>query len=255
MADRQAAMFGAVPQVRTLRSGLVDALVEQIESGELAPGQRLPTEQEIVATTGVSRTVVREALASLRARGLITTRQGLGAFVAAEASSRPFQIVPRDIETIDEVLRVLELRMGVEVEAAGLAAARRSDADLERMRACLAALDAAIDAGESGAGEDSRFHRTVLAATANDKFTRLFDAFGDAMIPRQWADLDGMSPADQKRYRTRMQTEHRSILAAIEARDADAARRAMRSHLEKSYGRFEKLRSVTEHATPGVKAP
>ena len=69
MADQATNLFDTIQQAPNLRSGLVDTLVAQIESGDLAPGQRLPTEQEIVAATGVSRTVVREALASLRARG------------------------------------------------------------------------------------------------------------------------------------------------------------------------------------------
>ena len=74
MTDKDTAFFDAIQQVPNLRSGLVDALAAQIESGDLAPGQRLPTEQAIMTQTGVSRTVVREALAALRARGLITTR-------------------------------------------------------------------------------------------------------------------------------------------------------------------------------------
>ena len=164
-------LFDAIPQAPNLRSGLVNTLIAQIESGDLAPGQRLPTEQEIVAATGVSRTVVREALAALRAEGLITTRQGLGAFVSKDPLPRTFSILPDDLESIDEVLRVLELRMGIEVEATGLAAERRSDAALEQMSS------PARRAGNRGprrrrrrSEEDFGFHRAILAATQQRQF-------------------------------------------------------------------------------------
>lgn len=238
--------FDAIPQAPNLRTGLVNTLIAQIESGDLAPGQRLPTEQEIVAATGVSRTVVREALAALRARGLITTRQGLGAFVAKDPPPKIFSVLPDDLESIDEVLRVLELRMGIEVEATGLAAERRSEAALQQMSARLDALEAAVRAGGSGSEEDFGFHRAILAATQNPNFTRLFDTFGSA-IQRQWTRLDRMTEAEREKYLDRMQREHRAILGAIEARDVNAARRAMRSHLTKSYARFEDLRDKAVH--------
>lgn len=242
MAERDTMLFEAIQQTPNLRSGLVDTLVAQIESGELAPGQRLPTEQEIVAATGVSRTVVREALASLRARGLITTRQGLGAFVAKEPPPKTFSIVPDDLESIDEVLRVLELRMGVEVEAARLAARRRTEEDLAAMRVGLEALDEALASERAGSPEDFAFHRAIAEATHNSNFTRLFDAFGSAMMPRQWASFDEMDAADREKHVARMRDEHHRLLAAIEGGDAAEAQRAMRTHLSRSYARFEELR-------------
>lgn len=242
MAERDELLFEAIQQTPNLRSGLVDTLVAQIESGDLAPGQRLPTEQAIVAATGVSRTVVREALASLRAKGLITTRQGLGAFVAREPPPKSFSIVPTDIASIDEVLGVLELRMGVEVEAAGLAARRRTDEQLAVMRARLDAIDKAIAADQTESKEDFAFHRAIAAATGNANFMRLFDAFGAAMMPRQWASFDTMAPRNREKHFARMRSEHRDIYSAIEAGNAAAAQRAMRTHLSRSYRRFEELR-------------
>ena len=251
MAENETRLFDAIPQAPNLRSGLVNTLIAQIESGDLAPGQRLPTEQEIVAATGVSRTVVREALASLRARGLITTRQGLGAFVAKDPPPRTFSILPDDLESIDEVLRVLELRMGIEVEAAGLAAERRSDDALRQMNSRLDALDAAVRAGSAGLEEDFGFHRAILAATQNANFTRLFDTFGSAMVPRQWTRLDRMTDTEREKYLARMQHEHRAILAAIEARDVNAARRAMRSHLQQGLCPFrDAARQGSSRGTP-----
>ncbi len=244
--SRDPAAFGTIRKAPNLTAGLIETLVAQIESGDLAPGQRLPTEQAIVSATGVSRTVVREALASLRARGMITTRQGLGAFVAETALPRSFSIEPDKLESIADVLQVLELRLSLEVEAAGLAAERRSAADLERMEAAQAAFVAAIDAPGAGAEEDLAFHRAILVATGNAYFARVFDVFGSLIIPRQRIRLAAMAAEEQQRYLRRVQREHEAMLAAIRAADPAAARRAARAHLAKSYARYEALRHEAE---------
>ena len=93
---------------------------------------------------------------------------------------------------------MLELRIGVEVEAASFAALRRTDEDLERMAARLDALEPSIRDGGSGVEEDFGFHRAILVATQNSYFARLLDTFGSAMIPRQWVPLDRMAPAERE---------------------------------------------------------
>ena len=248
MTEKDTALFNAIQHTPNLRSGLVDTLIAQIESGDLKPGQRLPTEQAIMAATGVSRTVVREALASLRAKGLITTRQGLGAFVTNDPNPRSFSIVPNDLESIDEVLRVLELRLGIEVEAAGLAALRRTDEDIARMQSRLDALDAAIETEGYGSDEDFAFHRAILVATQNSYYARLFDTFGTAMVPRQWARLDTMTAADRQRHAARMRREHYAIFTSIRDGDEAGARRNLRNHLTRSSARFAELRDHTNQS-------
>jgi DNA-binding FadR family transcriptional regulator len=245
MADKDNAVFSTIQQTPNLRSGLADSLIAQIESGDLKPGQRLPTEQAIMTATGVSRTIVREALAALRAKGLITTRQGLGAFVSNDPTPRSFSIIPNDLQSIDEVLRVLELRMGIEYEAAGLAALRRTQEDIERMQERLDVLDKAIEDGGYGAEEDFAFHRSILVATRNSYYGRLFDTFGNTMVPRQWARLDKMSEIERKRHAARMRKEHHAIFQAIRDGNETAARRAIRNHLSKSAARFEELRDAS----------
>jgi len=108
------------PKNRTAE--VVDRLAAEIGSGRLGPGARLPTEQEMMTALGVSRTVVREAVAALRAQGLVTTRQGLGAFVASDSQRRPFRIDPDGLKSLEAVIDLMELRLAVEVETAGLAA-------------------------------------------------------------------------------------------------------------------------------------
>src|SRR5215831_90639 len=117
---------------RRLTAELVARLTADITSGKLPPGSRLPTEQEMIAATGVSRTVIREAVAALRADRLVVTRQGVGAFVANHVR-RPFRVDFDERSSLREVLNVMELRTGVEIEAAGLAAERASPAQLKKI--------------------------------------------------------------------------------------------------------------------------
>src|SRR6187551_1756586 len=129
---------------RRLTAELVARLTADITSGKLAPGSRLPTEQEMIAATGVSRTVIREAVAALRADRLVVTRQGVGAFVA-ENVRRPFRVDFDEHSSLRDVLNVMELRTGVEVEAAGLAAERASAGQIKKIGERFAAIDASIE--------------------------------------------------------------------------------------------------------------
>src|SRR5438445_10128596 len=125
---------------RKLSRRLFEQLAEQIKGGRLAPGARLPTEQALTRAARVSRTVVREAVAALRAEGLVITRQGVGAFVSAEPQRAPFRIDPERMQSLSDILGGMELRLGVEVESAGLAAERAGKAQLRAISAALEAI-------------------------------------------------------------------------------------------------------------------
>src|SRR5436190_22062940 len=142
---------------RSLTGELVTRLMADITSGKLPPGSRLPTEQELIAATGVSRTVVREAVAALRAEGLVVTRQGVGAFVP-ENARRPLRIDFDPLSPLRAVLDVMELRTGIEIEAAGLAAARASAPQIRNIVRCLDAIDLAIKRGEDAIAQDFALH-------------------------------------------------------------------------------------------------
>src|SRR4249920_2598876 len=156
---------------RRLTAELVARLTADITSGKLAPGARLPTEQEMIAATGVSRTVIREAVAALRADRRVVTQQGEDAFVASQVR-RPFRVDFDEQSPFGEVLNVMELRTGVEVEAAGLAAERASPAQVKKIADRFAAVQAAIDGGENGVDEDFAFHCAIGEATGNPQFNR-----------------------------------------------------------------------------------
>src|SRR5579862_3452137 len=216
---------------KSLSSEVIDRLAEQIMSGKLPVGAKLPSEQEMMKGMGVSRTVVREAVAALRARGLVVTRQGAGAFVAADADRRPFQLTFDGLPSIAEVLDVMELRASVEVEAAGLAAERGSAATRRKVNEALVAIETALARGESAIDEDFAFHRAIAAATGNPQFAHFLEYLGRFIIPRQSIRVAAHRPEGQRAYLETFQREHAAIAAAIVARDADAARAAMRGHL------------------------
>ena len=109
----------------------------KIRDGALRPGDKLPTESEIMQAFGVSRTVVREALSKLQAAGLVETHHGIGTFVLQPRAGGMFRLEPGDVATSVDVLAVLELRISLETESAGLAASRRTEEQLLTMRQAL----------------------------------------------------------------------------------------------------------------------
>ena len=234
-------MLRRVTPSQPLTREIAERIADEIATAHLPPGAKLPTEQEMVAAMGVSRTVVREAVAALRAQGLIVTRQGAGAFVAADADRRPFQLTFDGLPSIDEVLDVMELRASVEVEAAGLAAERGSPAARRRVAAALKAIDAALDRGESAIAEDFAFHRAIAAATGNLQFASFLEYLGRFIIPRQSIRVAAHQPEGQRAYLETFQREHGAIAAAIADRDSTLARESMRQHLNNSQHRYRRL--------------
>jgi GntR family transcriptional repressor for pyruvate dehydrogenase complex len=236
------AAFRRITPPGGLTREVVDRIAGDIRHGRLEPGARLPTEQEMIASMGVSRTVVREAIAALRAQGLVTTRQGVGAFVADGALRPPFRLETEGLRSIAEVVHVMELRMGVEVEAAGLAAERAKPAHIEAIAAALDAIDRAIARDELGVKEDFAFHRGIAAATENPQFARFLEFLGRYIIPRQSVRV---AVPDPRGYLETIQAEHRAILEAIRARSVAGARRAMRRHLLRSRERYRRLAATS----------
>jgi GntR family transcriptional regulator, transcriptional repressor for pyruvate dehydrogenase complex len=230
-----------VAPARNLTEEVVDQLSSEILGGRLAPAARLPTEQELMASFGVSRTVVREAIAALRSEGLVVTRQGSGAYVAADASRVPFRITVDGASAIGDVLQIMELRLAIELEAAAIAAERASAQQVAAIRRALAGIDQAIARGEGAVKEDFDFHRSIAEATGNPHFAQFLDFLGRHVIPRQRIRLSQGTPEQQRLYLERLQKEHRRVADAIKARDPMAARRAMRSHLSKSLERYRRL--------------
>ncbi|HEX6978974.1 MAG TPA: FadR/GntR family transcriptional regulator [Alphaproteobacteria bacterium] len=246
-ADKRSLLTPLAP-LRNRTSEVVERLRAEITSGKLKPGARLPTEQALMSALGVSRTVVREAVAALKAEGLVTTRQGAGAFVAADVQRRPFRIDPDGLQSIAEVLNVMELRMAVEVEAAAFAAERCGAAGIRAISKALDAIERAIKRGEPAIDQDFEFHHAIAKATGNPQFARFLEFLGRFIIPRQSVRVTAIGPSQSKGYLETIQAEHCRIYDAIRDRDVTGAREAMRRHLVNGRERYRRLAAKSNGA-------
>jgi len=223
-----------------LTQALISRLTSEITSGRFAPGDRLPTEQQITTATGVSRTVVREAVAALKGLGLVETKQGVGAFVSRAPRHRPFELDPARLQLLPDVLDALELRISIEVDAAGLAAKRHNRTQLAALRAALSAIDAAIARGEDAVEVDLALHCAIADCTRNSYIRQILGVLGSHIVPRRLLQLNGSNAQNRTKYLLASQAEHRSIFEAFRLRDVQRARRAMRSHLQRGRDRYRK---------------
>ena len=216
-----------VPQ--RLSDRLAVLLGEQIDSGRLRPGDKLPTEQQIALAHGVSRTVVREAVHQLKSRERVVSRQGSGVFVAPPPTHRPLEFDPSVLGSLQAVVHVVEVRRVIEAEMAALAAERATRAQVASMRRALRAIDVASSAGRDGIVEDVAFHRSIGEATGNPQFTLLLGFLEQYL--REGMRITRGNEARRLDFMEAVRTEHRAIVDAIEARDPTAARHHAREHL------------------------
>ena len=224
---------------------IVDALSQDIREGRLKPGDKLPTESALVDRFDVSRTVVREAISRLQASGLVETRHGIGTFVMEPREAGTFRIAPEDFATVADVIELLELRISLESEAAGLAAERRSADNLAVMEQALAAFQDSITHDSDAVPSDFQFHMEVARATGNRHFTDLMTYLGTMIIPRTRLKTAQQASEGRLAYLQRVHGEHERILRAIRDQDAEAARAAMRTHLSNSRERLRRSQAQT----------
>jgi GntR family transcriptional regulator, transcriptional repressor for pyruvate dehydrogenase complex len=225
-------------KTRTLSAELADTLGQRIRNQEYAPGTKLPKEMDIMEEFGVSRTVVREAISHLQAAGMAETRHGIGTFALLPEDNGLFRVHPDQIGTLRDTIALLELRIGLETEAAALAAIRRTDENLDKMQLALTAFKASIEAGQNAVQADFQFHTEIALATQNNHFIQFMALLGERVIPRsRLSPSNDLTPARQA-YLQRVHQEHESIFNAILHQDVDAARAASRTHLSNSRERL-----------------
>ncbi len=232
----------ALPRRRAhgLAQQVMNDLVERIRDGTYRPGQQLPTEPELMEEQGVSRSVVREALSRLQAAGLAETRHGVGTFVLEPAVTRAAALDISTVNTIRDVLAMLELRISLESEAAALAAERRTDEQLKRMRRALTDFDDAVERGDSAVSADLDFHLQIALATGNSYFEEIYRYLGNTTIPRTRLDTSQFSADTRRAYLNRVNREHRDILDSIARGEPKRAGAAMRKHLTNSRERLRR---------------
>lgn len=226
---------------KPLSSVVADDLLSRIRSGELRPGTQLPTEMELCARYEVSRTVVREAVARLRSEGLVIAEQGRGMFVSEAPVAQGFTIPEASLKTLPETIALLELRLSVEVEAAGLCARRRS----EEAFVAIVRLRHEVDARKADPSAveihyDYDLHLAIARESGN-AFIHAFLSFLRPIIVPRFALGAVVAPELKDAYYERIQSEHAAIVEAIGRKDPDAARREMRRHLSNSLERVRAL--------------
>ncbi|CAM5761565.1 GntR family transcriptional regulator [Labrys miyagiensis] len=226
---------------KPLSTIVADSLVEKIRAGQLLPGAQLPTEAELCAEYEVSRTVVREAVARLRSEGLVVPHQGRGIFVGDLPASRNFSIPDEALKTLPETIALLELRLSVEVEAAGLCAERCTAAEAAEIRALMEQFDAQQeDPAAINIHYDYDFHLAIAKAARNEFMHAFLAYLKPKIVPRY--QLGYVVAASLKdRYYARIHREHNAVVEAIERGDGRAARQAMRKHLHASLERVREL--------------
>lgn len=220
----------AIAARRRLHAHVVDTLVPMIASGELAPGSLLPTEPEMGARFGVSRSVVREALRVLDAKGLIEVRHGSGTRVTAPERWDPLDpqvlaALPGRGPSARVLHDLLETRTIVECEAAALAAQRADEDDIAALGAALGTMRGALEDPPRFVTGDSAFHLTLLRAARNRVLERLTHPMHELLSYAQ--RLTDAIPG----VLGRALHDHERIADAVFRRDADGAREAMRAHL------------------------
>lgn len=212
---------------------IADMIKQEIAEGRLAPGERLPSEQVLADNYGVSRNVVREGIARLRNEGIIESRQGIGAFVAT--SPTPTLRLDASLRSPDRHQSLFELRAALEVRAAELAASRRTEEDLQAIQRAFDDMERSMDWGKDGVEHDIEFHRAIAGATANGFMLATIMFIAEHLkesikLTRTLSDIKEVNAVTLH--------EHRAILAAIRARDPEAAKLAMATHLTNAAARI-----------------
>jgi len=228
----------SIGRARSLSEELVQLMSEKIRRKEWKPGDKLPTEAEIMQAYGVSRTVVREAISRLQAARMVETRHGIGTFLLEQPPLSPLHVDAKDAVTMLDVMAVLELRITIEAEAARLAALRRTEQNVADLRRTLATFETQVKLGGDTVATDVEFHKQIAAAAGNRYFYDILAQMGATIIPRTRVNTAELAHGDQKAYLARVHREHEEICDAIARRDADGAHEAMHRHLTKSRERL-----------------
>ncbi|MGR4009213.1 FadR/GntR family transcriptional regulator [Leucobacter sp. 1207-22] len=243
----------------SLADQAAELLLARIHSGEWAVGAKLPSEMTLVPELGVGRSTVREAIRQLAGRGILTSRQGAGVFVTATEPQEDLGDVLRRAD----IVSVIEARIAIETEAAALAAARRTGADLDSLRAALVNRERDFPSVVELVAADTAFHRAVVVASHNPVLVELFDSFvprlQDAMVemlslplPRgggrgesgagagAGAGASEATPAGGSFRQVEPDDDaHAALVGAIASGDATAAAHESRAHLEMLRARLQ----------------
>lgn len=243
----------------TKAASLADVLYAKLKadilSGVINPGEKLPPQKDIAEQEDVSRTVVREAVARLEAQGYAVSRQGSGVYVADGARYEAFQVTREELSEIADIIKLLEMRLAIETEMAGLAAARRDQQDIAAMRAAYKRMRDVSEDPQASAEADAQFHMAIARATKNDYFVRFIEFLGIRLVPPRSLYLRDQPSDAHEAYAGKVHNEHDAVLNAIVRMDIEGARSAARQHMQESLMRHSELSEIIaaiEDVTPAA---
>lgn len=234
MANMKTLKLERITQQGSLSAQIARQLEASIANGQIAVGDKLPTESELCDMFGVSRTAVREAIAYLRSSGLIETRRGIGTRVIQTCQTAPSPARRISANTVEDILHVLELRLTLEPRAAALAAERHDDDDVRRLESAHAAFLEAMKQGRQARHEDYQFHHALIEATHNPFFMSFYEPLSQEAIPRARLVDNELNIEAARRYLEMVAAEHQAILDAVLSRDPERAEQAVRQHFSRA---------------------
>ncbi|MGW5695135.1 FadR/GntR family transcriptional regulator [Streptomyces sp. GMR22] len=212
---------------------LTRRLLGYLLSGELKPGQRIPSERQLAETLSTGRSTVREAIKSLSLLGLLEQRVGDGTYLSRSTSDLLPQVIEWGLLLGEKPLEdLLEARHHLEVQLAGWAAERRSNEQLERLRELARQMRDAGDDFDAYAAADIAFHLQVAEASGNTVLTSVLTNIQSLL--RAWASRVIRTAGETKTSLAM----HEPVLKAVEHGDAEAARQAMRAHMDRATRRL-----------------
>jgi len=217
-----------VEQLRPVtRPRLYEVIVEQlcayIADNEMMPGEKLPAERDLATKLSVSRASLSQALVALEVQGVLSVRHGDGAILVRRPTEE--RAIKALREHADRIPDVIEAREALEVKLAGLAAARRSDAEMAAIDAAIATMEAEVEAGERGVVGDEMFHEAITAAAHSSLLAKLMHEISGLIRETR---IESLSQANRPRASLE---GHRKIADAVRKQDPREASRAMAEHI------------------------
>jgi GntR family transcriptional repressor for pyruvate dehydrogenase complex len=200
-----------------------------VAQGVLEVGEKLPTEPQLQQEFSVSRTVIREAVNQLKARGILASRQGSGVYVNARTSSQEIGYDPHVVSSIASMVELIEAWRPIAVEIASLAAKRATQAQVATIRQKFAAIDIAVERGKNGLNEQLEFYKALAQGTNNRIFSQFFSIFERNLI--EGLRITRGTPRRLSQYIPIVRNEQLKIVEAIAAHDVRAAREAALEHV------------------------
>lgn len=221
-----------IKKSKNLTHELAESLRKQITSGAFKRGEKIPSSKDIETQANVSRSVVREAMAQLRAEGLIESRQGVGVFVTQNAATpRAFEITSEEFKSFNDAIQILQLRMAVEVEMTGMAAQHRTQEQMDNINKALLKMETTIKSKQNAVEEDVMLHQAIAEASGNPYFLRFTQYIDSAMHPNRDIVTKDMSKKEKEEFLNVIKDDHRQIAKAIQMQNVELAKATAKSHV------------------------